>query len=115
MPLLIVAILAFVRSLLYSLRDPKFRGLVLFTLIIILSGTVFYHNTEKWSYLDALYFCIVTLATVGYGDFVPKTTPGKIFTMIFIILGIGAFLAFVNAILTDVAKRHSEKRTGRDN
>jgi hypothetical protein len=49
-------------------RDPQFRtllGLVFFTL---LSGTIFYSLQEGWSIVDAFYFSVTTLTTVGLGD-----------------------------------------------
>lgn len=106
---LIVAIIAFIRAVAYSLRDPKFKGLLTFVTVLILMSAVFYHRVEGWSFLDAIYFCVVTLATVGYGDFVPKTTEGRIYTIFFIIFGIGIFLAFVNTIITDLRQRRVEK------
>lgn len=42
---------------------------------------------EGLSWADALYFVIITLASVGYGDIVPHTTVGRIFTVFFVIVG----------------------------
>jgi len=62
---------------------------VLFVLIILLViGTLFYHNVEGWRYIDSLYFTVVTMTTIGYGDFTPQTDIGKIFTIFFIFSGI---------------------------
>ncbi|GAE08480.1 potassium channel protein [Paenibacillus sp. JCM 10914] len=47
------------------------------------------------SVIDALYFCVATLSTVGHPDFVPQTDLGKIFTMVYIIVGTGLFLGMV--------------------
>jgi voltage-gated potassium channel Kch len=58
--------------------------------------------------LDSLYFSVITLTTVGYGDFSPSTTTSKIFTMFYIFVGIGIILGFVNA----VAERSMEQRGG---
>lgn len=99
MPILIAAILSFLRAIVFSFKDPEFRGLLVFVSLLLLGGTIFYHNVEGWSYLDSLYFCVVSLATVGYGDFAPKTAPGKIFTIFFLMLGIGVFLIFLNDLL----------------
>ncbi len=67
-------------------------------IILILAGTYVYHRAEGWSYFDSLYFTIVTVTTIGYGDFAPVTTIGKIFTMIFPFIGIGmAFYLFSSA------------------
>ena len=49
-------------------------GLIVLT---ILTGTLFYHAVEGWRFLDALYFSVATLTTVGYGDFTPQTDAGK--------------------------------------
>jgi voltage-gated potassium channel len=49
--------------------------------------------------LDALWWGIVTLTTVGYGDVVPKTTEGKVIASVLMLLGIGLFSA-ITATLT---------------
>ncbi len=55
-------------------------------------ATVFYHWAEKWSWLDSFYFSVITIATVGYGDLAPTTPLSKIFTMVYILCGIGVFV-----------------------
>jgi voltage-gated potassium channel len=52
-------------------------------LILSFGGAFVYTFLENWSYLDALYFSVVTATTVGYGDVVPVTVFGKIFTIFF--------------------------------
>eukprot|EP00470_Lotharella_oceanica_P012974 CAMPEP_0170190688 /NCGR_PEP_ID=MMETSP0040_2-20121228/49884_1 /TAXON_ID=641309 /ORGANISM="Lotharella oceanica, Strain CCMP622" /LENGTH=295 /DNA_ID=CAMNT_0010438615 /DNA_START=131 /DNA_END=1018 /DNA_ORIENTATION=+ len=54
-----------------------------------------YHQTwteeesdEIWSYGESLYFTLVTLSTVGYGDMSPQTEGGKVFLIFYTILGI---------------------------
>jgi hypothetical protein len=66
---------------------------------MLTGGTVFYHFQEKWTWVNSWYFCVVTLATVGYGDLVPKTDFGKLFTSVYIILGIGLVGAFASAFI----------------
>ena len=70
----------FIRTLISFLRDDEYRDLLITTLIIIFSGTLIYHYLEDWSYLDSFYFSVVTLTTIGYGDFSPQTDGGKLFT-----------------------------------
>lgn len=41
------------------------------------------------AYIDSFYFSFVTLATIGYGDLYPVTVLGKLFTVIYSILGLG--------------------------
>lgn len=59
---------------------------------IFLAGTVGFHYFEGWTIVDSFYVTVTTLSTVGYGDFVPRTFQGKLFTISIIILGVGAIL-----------------------
>lgn len=79
-------------------KDPEFRGLLFLIVLLLASGTFFYSQIEGWRPFDSLYFSVTTLVTVGYGDFHPKTDLGKAFTMIYILLGVGALLGFVDLI-----------------
>ncbi len=74
-------------------REPEFRALVYVTLGVLLLGSLFYHKVEGWRWLDSFYFCFITLATVGYGDFSPRTDAGKVFTIIYILIGIGLLVS----------------------
>lgn len=76
-------------------------------------GVVFYHFTEKWSWFDSLWFTIITIATIGYGDFVPHTAIGKIFTMLYVFIGIGLFVFVANTFLRYQALRRMEKMKNR--
>lgn len=66
--------------------------------VIAFTSALVYMLLEGWSFLDALYFCIVTMSTVGYGDFSPHTALGKIYTIFFLFVGIGIFVLAVTAI-----------------
>jgi hypothetical protein len=84
-------------------KNNEFKKLLLVTfcaVIVIFLGMIFYHLVEGFSWVDAFYFCVTTLATVGYGDINPVTDIGKIFTSFYIFLGLGFILAFAN-IFTD--------------
>jgi voltage-gated potassium channel len=84
--------------------------LVVFLVVMVL-GTVGFMLIEKTSIVDAAYFVIVTMATVGYGDVHPMTEWGKIFSMVLIITGVGTFLGVV-ANVTEImlARREIEGR-----
>ena len=51
-------------------------------------GTAFYTFSAGWSPLNALYFSVVTLTTVGYGDLAPESDFDKCFTVGFVLCGI---------------------------
>jgi voltage-gated potassium channel len=79
-------------------RDRGFVVLALTTLILLTGGTVFYSVIEDLRPLDAAYFSVTTMATVGFGDITPKTDAGKVFTAFFVVTGVGILLAFLAAI-----------------
>jgi len=78
-----------------SLKDPEFRAMFAVLVALLLSGTIFYAGVEGWTVIDALYFSVMTLATVGYGDLAPSTDLSKIFTVMYVIVGAGVFLSFI--------------------
>jgi hypothetical protein len=80
-------------------REPTFRALGLAALAVLLTGTVFYHFAEDWTWADSLYFTTVTLASVGYGDFVPTSEASRIFTVVYIILGLGIVAGFLSTLV----------------
>lgn len=88
------------------LEDKQFKGLLFLVALILLIGTLFYAHFEKWSILNSVYFCIVTLTTVGYGDLTPHNDIGKVFTMFYIIIGIGIFLGFINVVARHATKQY---------
>jgi voltage-gated potassium channel len=79
--------------------------------VLIITGTFGFMLIENKSLIDAAYFVIVTMATVGYGDIHPVTQLGKIFTIILVVTGVGTFLGVI-ANMTEImlAKREMESR-----
>ena len=87
------------------LKDKSYRSLLLTTNFFIGLGTVIYHFVEGWSWLDSLYFSVITLTTIGYGDFSPQTNLGKIFTLLYIVIGVALILGFFNSLMLDFKKQ----------
>ena len=83
----------------------KSRYLFLIVFILLFGGSLFYMAVERWRFLDSMFFCVATLATVGYGNMTPQTDLGKIFTIFYIIIGISVFLFFVNNLARSYGKR----------
>lgn len=82
-----------------------------FTWIFV--GTVIYHYIEKLNWVDSVYFSTITLTTVGYGDFSPETDSGKVFTVLYVIVGVGIIATFIDALgRRRVDKRMEKKKNG---
>lgn len=86
-----------------TLHFPKFATSLV--VVVLLLGSIIFHHIEGWSYFDSFYFSVITLTTIGYGDFTPQTTLGKIITMIYVFLGLGVILGFINYVSDKEVRR----------
>jgi hypothetical protein len=91
-------------------RDREYRSLLVTANIVLVLGAVAYHYLEGWSWIDSLYFCVITLTTIGYGDLAPKTDAGKIFTMFYIVVGLGIILSFIQTVYHHYNQSRSKKQ-----
>lgn len=82
--------------------------LVVFTVLLFV-GILGFMLTENLSLVDSIYFSIVTMATVGYGDIHPQSSVGKILALILIVGGVGTFLGVVASITDIFLKRREEE------
>lgn len=108
----ILAFVVFVRALFQMLKEQEFRQLFILVGFILALGTVVYHNIEGWGWLDSLYFSVITLTTIGYGDLSPSTDIGKIFTIIYVFMGLGVLVGFVTATGEHLQKRQHQRVAG---
>lgn len=94
-----VIIVRFFMAVGHSIRhERQARTLLFFVILILISGTLFFMEIEHWGLVDAMYYCVTTLTTVGSGELRPHTDMGKIFTVIYLFMGVGAVLATVQLI-----------------
>lgn len=93
-----------------QLQKHAYRYLFTAAVSVLAFGTVFYHFTEKLTWVNAYYFSVVTLSTVGYGDIVPHTNAGKIFTTFYIFAGVGIITTFFSAFMQRQGKRLEKRK-----
>ena len=63
--------------------------------------------------LDALYFSVITLATIGYDEHYPSTPLSKIFTMLYIVIGVGVLLALIAKMAAESERGSKKGKSGR--
>ena len=91
-----------------SLRFRIYFSILAVVLFIGMAGLII---IESFSPLDAFYFLIVTIATVGYGDLHPLTPLGKMLVVVIILAGVGCFVGVVaNAIEYMIEMREQSRR-----
>lgn len=93
------------------MKNKIMNSYILFLLpvLVILPGSIGFMVLEDLSFIDAVYFTIVTISTVGYGDVHPTTTGSKIFGIIVIVFGIGTFLTIVSNVTQMLIQRGRER------
>ena len=78
---------------------------------VLLSGMIGLVYFEHFSSLDALYFIVSTISTVGFGDLHPATVAGKILVILIILTGVGCFVGLVaNSIELFIDKNEERVR-----
>ncbi|MCT8161286.1 potassium channel family protein [Pseudoruegeria sp. SHC-113] len=93
-----------------ALRDGRVRSVLAMTAAIVVWASIVYHFVEGWSWLDSIYFSVVAVSTVGFGDFSPETAFGKIFTIGYLVIGLGVFVAMVSTIADAILTQYKQDR-----
>lgn len=102
----------------YDDTRRQIRTAMIAILIILPTGIIGFMLIERLSLIDSIWITVVTLATVGYGDIVPQTDLGRIFTIALLLTGLGAFAFAGQAFLTllfspDLIRYRQRARTAR--
>jgi hypothetical protein len=82
---------------------------LLHSAIYLTVGALFYSHVEGWSPQDSIYFCIVTMSTVGYGDMSPSHDSSKLFTLIWIVIGICAVFVSIHSAVDDCIRPYMQR------
>jgi len=103
---------AAIRSFNRSIRHPAHQAFMLAVVVVLITGVVFYRLAEGWSLADSLYFTVIALSTIGFGDFTPTTTFSRLFTVLYAIIGVGLIGTLLHLVVTN--SQQAVKRRGPD-
>jgi len=89
----------------------RFRYYIVILALVITTGVAGFIIFEGLSPLDSIYFMIVTISTVGYGDITAKTDAGKILGIFVILAGVGSFIFVIaNSIELTLGRKEAIAR-----
>ena len=88
--------------------DKEFRALAFITIVLLVSGSMFYSYEEGWGGVDSFYFCVMTMTTIGYGDLAPTTVYSKLFTIMYSFMSIGVFVSLAAKLAAAMMKYKSD-------
>jgi voltage-gated potassium channel len=101
------------RAVHHAAEKPEFRGLMLVAVGLVVTGTAVYSITEHWSVVNGLYFAVSTLTTTSPNGLTLTHDVDKLFTVVYILLGIGVLAEFIRQIAAAYGEMKQEKRAAR--
>lgn len=114
MPLFSKAIARYHRAFLNAREELILFGIIMLIVLFLSSVGIYYFETEAQpevfsSIPDSLWWSVVTLTTVGYGDAYPITTGGKVFTFFVVMVGLGT-VAVPSGIMASALTEAKDER-----
>ena len=107
-----VVIIEILRKHLPNLIKLRMTRILIWIFVVIAYGVIGFLLIENQTWTVSLYWTFVTIGTVGYGDYSPKTPLGMYFAISLIVLGIGSFAIAVGEILEFLFERQQMKLMG---
>lgn len=77
-----------------NLNKSLIFPITIITMILLIGSCVFSYS-EGWSLFDSFYYSVVVCSSVGYGDFIPNSLFGRIFSCFYMIIGSMIFILMV--------------------
>lgn len=78
--------------------------------LLVLGGSFFFWQNEGWSFLEAIYWCICTTSTVGYGDLTIQYKSSRIFLIFYIPVSVCIVAVAIGNFATISLEKAAEKK-----
>jgi len=103
----------FSRDLPFRLRRHHIAAIWIIISVLVYGTGASLHIGHQYdpaieSPIQALYYTIITISTVGYGDYIPTTDVARLFTISLIIIGVGCFLTAITILFQPLIKKIEE-------
>ncbi len=112
MVIVMFVVIEVIRDRFPKLLERPLTRIIILVVAIIAYGTIGFHLLENHGWTVSLYWTFATIATVGYGDYAPKTPMGMYFTISLLILGVGTFAVAIESIAEMVTRNQNMKLMG---
>ncbi|MFQ6054627.1 MAG: potassium channel family protein [Methanosarcinales archaeon] len=107
-----ILLLRLLRKHLLNILSKRIPRIIMLVIVIIIYGTAGFHFLEGQTWTISFYWTIITMSTVGYGDYSPKTPIGMYFAISVLIFGIGSFAAAIETIIASLVEREHNRLMG---
>ncbi|KIR71224.1 potassium channel protein [Cryptococcus deuterogattii CA1014] len=96
----------------WDVRSQGRRFMLSVTAFIAILGvqSLVFSRIEHWEYVGGIYMSVQTALTIGYGDYVPTTTAGKVLIFPFSVLTISQLGNEIALIISFISQRAEERR-----
>jgi voltage-gated potassium channel len=81
--------------------------------VLVTLNTLFFSVVEGFGFIESLYFTVITLTTVGYGDVIPGTTQGMVVALVTVVLGVTLFGLLVGSVTEILVEGQIRRVLGR--
>lgn len=80
---------------------------------LIMTGALGYMTIENYPFLDAVYMTVISLTTVGYGETIPLSQAGRVFTIFLLLFGVGLILMTITQMAEALVEGNIRRVLGR--
>ena len=91
-------------------KDVEFRILFGLIILLLLTGAIFYTEVEGFNLVDSLYFSVMIMSTIGYGELPLSTSTAKIFTIVYAFVSIGVFITLGSKVVLLFVERSKQSQ-----